>query len=432
MKKAVRWMPLLLTTVLALTACGNEQKKTTEVKRDDTSADSTAFAPKLDTEKEAELHAAVFFGNFEALDQVINHFNEIYPNVTVTYEQLNGSSSELLANNPNIDIFMTSNEKGYPQESCVDLLEAGVDVSAVSDGLLDITTVDGKLLALPMGLKLHGIVVNKTLLEKENLTVPQTWTEFTDVLDALKQKGYTPLQGPTNTVSQLFYDMGMTMMSNDPELLKAVRAGDADGTGALQPVYERLLNLQEKGYLSAAVNAEYPEDNYDGAILKFFEGDVPFWVCDTEKVSGMKKRESKSGAFSANPFEYEFMFAPVGDNGVYEYIEPWYGFAVNKDSNSLDYAEEFLRFMAQKDELNTLASVKGVPSVCMSASDERYEALASVEKVEASAIADGTVPLYFGTLLCNTGNSLLAGEFADTDAAVAEFADRIADSEQGN
>ncbi len=51
--------------------------------------------------------------------------------------------------------------------------------------------------------------------------------------------------------------------------------------------------------------------------MKFFEGDVPFWVCDTEKVSGMKKRESKSEVFSANPFEYEFTFAPMGDNGIY-------------------------------------------------------------------------------------------------------------------
>ena len=94
--------------------------------------------------------------------------------------------------------------------------------------------------------------------------------------------------------------------------------------------------------------------------MTFFEGNVPFWVCDTEKVSGMKKRESKSEAFSANPFEYEFTFAPMGDNGVYEYIEPWYGFAVNKDGSNSDYALEFLRFMAREDQLNTPASVKGV------------------------------------------------------------------------
>ena len=45
----------------------------------------------------------------------------------------------------------------------------------------------------------------------------------------------------------------------------------------------------------------------------------------------------------------------MGDGGVYEYVEPWYGFAVKKESDAQDYAVEFLRFMARQDELNTLA-----------------------------------------------------------------------------
>lgn len=56
------------------------------------------------------------------------------------------------------------------------------------------------------------------------------------------------------------------------------------------------------------------------------------------------------------------MYAPMGNGGVYEYVELWYGFAVKKESDAQDYAVEFLRFMARQDELNTLASIKGVPS----------------------------------------------------------------------
>ena len=55
-------------------------------------------------------------------------------------------------------------------------------------------------------------------------------------------------------------------------------------------------------------------------------------------VSGMKKRESKSETFSANPFEYEFLYAPLGDKGAYAYQQPWYGFSVNKDSEEKDDA----------------------------------------------------------------------------------------------
>ena len=76
----------------------------------------------------------------------------------------------------------------------------------MTDGLLRSSMVDGKLLRLPMGLSLKDLVVNKTLLEKEGLTVPQTWQEFLDVLEALKQKG-PPFKGritPFSTCAMLW------------------------------------------------------------------------------------------------------------------------------------------------------------------------------------------------------------------------------------
>ena len=45
------------------------------------------FKAKLDTDKKVSLESAGSVGNFEALDAVVNNFNEIYPNVTVSYEQ---------------------------------------------------------------------------------------------------------------------------------------------------------------------------------------------------------------------------------------------------------------------------------------------------------------------------------------------------------
>lgn len=416
MKRFAKFWALLLAAVTLLTACSSAKK--------DGGAQSTAsatFTPKLDTTKAVELKAAVFFGNFEALDQVINHFNDFYPNVKISYEQQFTEATDFLENNPTIEIFMTSCEKGYPKDGCLDLKAAGVDVGDVADNMLLPFTEDGKLLSLPMGQTLKGLVVNKSLLEKEGLTVPQTWPDFLNVLETLKQKGYTPIQGPESAIVTIGYDMAMTMLASDPALYKAVTTGDAEGASKLQAVFDRVLELQEKGYFSPEVNADYPDNNYDGAIMKFFEGDVPFWVCDTEKVSGMKKRESKSESFTANPFSYEFIYTPLGDNGVYEYIEPWYGFSVNKDSDVADYAVEFLRFMARQDELNTLASIKGVPSVAKESADTRYAGLNKVEKIASAVTSDGSVPAYFGTLLANAAEQLLNGEASDSGAAVAAF-----------
>lgn len=193
--------------------------------------------------------------------------------------------------------------------------------------------------------------------------------------------------------------MVMTQLNDDSTLLTAVISGDTAGAAKLKTVFERMQTLCGKGYISQEVNAAYPENNYDGAILNFFEGNVPFWVCDTEKVSGMKKRESKSEAFSASHFDYEFMFCPTGDNGVYEYIDPWYGFSVNKDSDVYDYAVEFLRFMARPDDLNTLASVKGVPSIARESADTRYAGLSKVKRLRQAASATAACPVLLANSL---------------------------------
>lgn len=428
MKRTMKCLALLLALLLGLSACGADQTPSTEPQGDTAGA---PFEAKLDTEKAVELQAAVFFGNFEALDQVINSFNDIYPNVSITYDQVGSSGlPEFLSDNPQIDIFMTSTQKGYPQESCVDLLAEGVDVSAVADGLLESNTVDGKLCSLPMGLIFRGMVVNKTLLENEGLSVPETWGEFLDVLAALKEKGYTPIQGADYAVGDLAYNMVMTMLQNDPKLLEAVNSGDAAGAAALQTAYERLAELKDQGYFSETVNAAYPEDNYDEAILRFFEGDVPFWACDTEKVSGMKKRESKSEHFSAEPFDYEFILPPFGENGAYEYAEPWYGFAVNEGSDARDYAVEFLRFLAQQDQLNTLASVKGVPSITKQSDDARYTSLASL-KTEDTAICDGSLSSFVGTYLQSSASELARGETATPADALTNFVSHCAETTQG-
>lgn len=163
-KEITRLMSVAAASAMALgcTACSGS---TTENA-------SGEFSPKLDTEKSVTLEIAGFFGNFEALDQVENAFNEIYPNVTFSYEQ-NGNSDmdEYLKNNSYVDIFMTTDDNvrfpgltdKYAGNHCADL-SGDVDVSAIREDMLDICYVDGKLVRIPMSQNLCGYVVNVSLL----------------------------------------------------------------------------------------------------------------------------------------------------------------------------------------------------------------------------------------------------------------------------
>ncbi len=78
---------VMLTT--GLSACSTTKSSDTKTdQKAENAADAQAegFTPRLDKDISVNLDVSGFFGNFEALDQVVNDFNEYYPNITVSYE----------------------------------------------------------------------------------------------------------------------------------------------------------------------------------------------------------------------------------------------------------------------------------------------------------------------------------------------------------
>lgn len=418
MKKR-KLMIMAAILALGLTGCSAETKKET-----------AEFTPSLDTETSETLEIAGFMGNFEALDQVINAFNEIYPNVVFTYDHNSSFMlSEYLANNTGIDIFMTddrnikgSDEDYLVQEHCMDLSGEGFELSEIRPEAIEDCTVDGSLLRLPVAMNTYGVVVNKTLLKKEGLSVPQNYEEFLDVLETLKEKGYTPLQGSEKFLyGELMVNMAENIIAENEDLVEQLQNGDTEAEEAMKPVFEKLETIIEEGYTDYELNCTYPEDNYDGSIMAFFEGDMPFYVCNAECVSGMKKRESKSETYSKNSFDYEFLYAPVGDSGAYAYMQPWYGFSVNKDSEAKDMAVEFLKFMMTPEQIEQMASIKGLPSVGKNGADERYTGIKNAKNIQSEFINDGSVPDSIRLSFAETCKDFGAGVYKDVEEAAAAF-----------
>lgn len=396
---------------------------------------AASFDPSLDTNATVQLDAIGYFGNFEALDQVIADFNEYYPNVTFNYQQVGGSDEEAyLDANPGTDIIMTSPQtlkaKGFNLvDYCDDLSQEDIDVSAIDEKMLANSYVNDMLTSIPMGQNIAGLVVNTTLLEKEGLEIPKTKSELLDCCKALKEKGYTPVQGPTKSIyADLTVNEMGSIIGKDGSLASGLASGDkptiAKAESELEPALDFVKEFIDKGYTDPKVNDSYPEDNYDGAIMSFFEGDVPFWVCNTEKVSGMKKRESKSDAFTANPFSYSFIGVPNGDEyGQYAYQEPWFGFGVCKTADSKDYAVEFVRFLATKDEINTMSSVKGIPSVAVEPTNaDIYQNILDSEMTENAYINDGTITPDMNASWYSVASEFATGKYKTAGKALEAFA----------
>ena len=367
MKKTISIL-LAALMVMGLAACGSEKQEP---------ATGEGFSPSLDTSTECNITVAGGYDNFEALEAEFDSFNEYYPNVELTFTKVddyNNMIGIVLDGNDAPDIYVNySWMYGREQyQSSIDHAEdlsdpeLGLDLDCIRSNII-LNTSDGTLPMVPVFANTYGMLVNNDLFEKEGLSVPTTYKELVDVCNAFREKGYeNPLMGfskeeTTSIFTLTAYPFFCSTVANDAEAVKKLNDLDPSAGEYMKPTLEKMEQFLSDGCVDADACAAI-EDNYEAVILRFFEGDVPMMTCSGDTVSGTKKRESRSEAFIANPFTYTFVPTPMSDEGAYFLDMPNLQFSVNKDSENLDMANEFMRFLVTSQELNKMAQNKGLMS----------------------------------------------------------------------
>lgn len=401
------------------------------------------FDFKLDTSKEVNLNFIGGLENFEALEAVIEKFETKYSNCHITYEYVNeygkNLATRLQSDSANTHLFLSTksnfNEEFF-RNTAVDFNDYatnGVNTDNTRAMLTDSQEIDGKLYLVPLAMTVRGIVVNKTLLKENNVAVPTNWNEFLAACDTLKNKGYIPIQTQNNALLiNLFYPNIAVSLVHDADSEKKISELDAYTPGSsqyLKTFFEKAFTIIDKGYTSCAENASV-EDSYEDVILNFFEGDVAFAPCTTETVSGMKKRETKSEAFTAKPFEYEFFASPTGDDGYQTYWQVWNCVSVNKECDNENWARAFANFMLEEENLTLLAQVKGLPANTKNnPSDERFRSLFDVDEAHSTEATKFQINFYScinDTLKAIGTESSTEGHISDIDGALAFFEEKLA------
>ena len=351
MKKLISLI-LAAMMALTLTACSSGN----QTAQPQATATPKAFTPALDTRAELNMNIVGEYGNFEALEQVIQDFQQYYPNVNITYEQIadfNTGFPVRCAGGDSIDLFFMSNMNydvayhGAVSEYGVDLNTiSGMDLSAVNEKALLAGQVNGTQVVLPVFYQTYGLIANTTLLSKYGLSVPTTYEELEAACETLMAKGITPLYGGRGLRLKLYVsDTVYQLMhaENSAELCAELEQGILPES-LLTTAMTSYQSWMEKGYFN--LEADTLKDTYNAAILRFFEGDVPFLVATSDTISGCKKREAKSEAFTANPFEYTYFIPSVtADNEPAMMLTAMF-FGVYNRSENQPYANEFIRFMA--------------------------------------------------------------------------------------
>ena len=360
--KKLLCITLAICCILSLTACGQTQE------------DSTAgFKPALDTGTSCKITVAGSYDNFEALEAEFDRFNAFYPNVELNYVKLddyNNMLGTVLESNDKPNIFFTytwmiGNEQYDPVFTHTEDLSdpsLKLNLDCIRQGLIN-RDADGHVMLIPVFSRTYGMLVNNDLFEKEGLSVPATWTELMDVCEAFQSKGYqSPMMGYSRDSSSSFmntiaYPLFTETLAENPDALKAANELDPSAGEYLRPALETMEKLIQNGCVDME-ECNKIEDNYTEVILRFFEGDVPMMICAGDTVSGTKKRESQSEAFTKSPFKYTCAPIPMTEDGAYFIDSPSVEFSVNKDCENLDMTNEFMRFLISKDELNEMASKK--------------------------------------------------------------------------
>ena len=353
---------LVVCMLVSLAACGKT--------RDETDA---PFSPALDTGTSCSITVAGNYDNFEALEAEFDRFNEFYPNVRLNYVKLddyNNTLGTVLAGNDKPNIFFSYTWMlGNPNYERVSAHMENLSDSAlqlnldcIRPGLIN-DDAEGRVLMVPVFSRTYGMLVNNDLFEKENLDIPTTWAELMTVCEAFRNKDYaSPMMGYSKDSSSCFmytvaYPMFLAALSENSEALAFANALNPAAGEYMRPALETVEQLIRNGCIELD-ECDKIENNYDNVILRFFEGDVPMMICAGDTVSGTKKRESKSTAFSNAPFDYKFAPIPLTDDGGYFIDSPSVQFSVNKDCENLDMTNEFMRFLITNKELNEMASVK--------------------------------------------------------------------------
>ena len=389
---------LLIFIVFINLTAGCKNKKS--VKSQDKAEEE--FIPSLDKNINTSIKIYGSYSNFEAMEEEFDRFNQIYPNIELTYSFLDNYTAVIMSSlnsdeAPDI-YFMFAWMVGmseYAQlfEAAENLAkpELKINLNCIDEGNIVIDS-DGKIPMLPLFSQGHGMLVNEDLFKKEKLSVPQTFDELIEVCQKLKAAGYeSPMMGyhdmNSGWCTSISYPYSHYLVKDNKQALNAINKLEPSSGEYMRPLFECIDMLVKTGCINIDYCTTQITDNYNGVLLRFFKGDVPMMLVLNDVVSGTKKRELKSEHFQKNPFTYRIYPTPITKNGGIFIRNSGVCLAVNSKSRQLEVTNEFIRFLAQTKELNNLANIKRlIPITNNFSSDDFFAPMEKGEKVYANSL----------------------------------------------
>lgn len=214
---------------------------------------------KLDTKEEVQLVIAGTWTAMPGMDLLAEKFNEVYPNCTVVYENLQDYVDNLpkrvVSETDRVDMFTSGNilpDSDY-RAYALNLADYKEELP-LTDTLQGLTnnytfTDDAGTVyqySVPIGGEIRGLYVNTTLLAKNGIEIPKNRTELLTACAKLSEAGYIPLEDNPSTFGQMLLFPYIANLANEAK--DSIAACDENAAEVFRDPLEFLYNLNVNNY----------------------------------------------------------------------------------------------------------------------------------------------------------------------------------------
>ncbi len=337
MKKRRFTLLLMVTAALFLTSCNGNNKKSEE------SDSLTIMGRKSDMEK------SYMTSIFEQYENATGNKLDI---ISFEDDEFEMDAAKKFADGDVPDIFMHFNNADLNRFDISDNFyylnnESWVD-DLTNSSRAYCQDSEGNLLGLPFWeSSVSGCFYNKTLLNSLGLKPATTQAEFDVLCQVLADIGYTPICWPADGCTWMFQFGLDPIFADDPSLLEKLNKNEISYSDipAVKNMVQWVSDAADKGWFGS----DFLDSGWSDISLIMGSGKaVMTFIWDTWFYTDFEQ----GNKYSVDDFALMPAFMNTAENGTYE------GgnlnmMMVNKNSERLDSALEFLSFCATADNYNT-------------------------------------------------------------------------------
>lgn len=269
------------------------------------------------------------------------------------YEALVGTC--LAGGNGDVDMFMfpmgTALSSMGIQDIALDLSQEPW-VDRLEDWAREAGSCQGKVLGFPTwGMDYEGILYNKTFFEENHLEVPDTWEEFLNLCDQIRDLGTMPLyEGINGTWHTKCWIYGLTplMYQEKPDFVKYL---NEDPKHKLKDIQCFEKGVEQVRQLFAAKENGVPKYYVGDGSEEDFRGSYSYLT--QRKAVMMFTYSAYASELKAygNQDEWGMFPVPLLDNQTA--VSNGGGMAkfINKNSEHIEECKQLLNFLAKKENL---------------------------------------------------------------------------------